>query len=139
LEFEIEYTNKDKEIIINETKTKYKIDLRKRVIDFAVNSIKFLVTLPNRREYSVFHYQFSKSVTSIGANYEESQAATTKEFVQKVRIALREANESIYWLKLMEELKLGDDKQRSKLIKESRELALILGAIVSQIDKSQKR
>ncbi len=137
MKYEIEYTNK--EIITNETKTKYKIDLRKRLINFAVNSIKFLMTLPNKRVYSVFQWQFSKCVTSIGANYEESQATTTKEFVQKVRIALREANESNYWLKLMEELKLGDDKQRSNLIKESRELALILGAIVSRIDKSQKR
>ncbi len=42
MEYEIEYTNK--EIIVNETKTKYKIDLRKRLINFAVNSIKFLMT-----------------------------------------------------------------------------------------------
>jgi len=42
-------------------------DLRERLLHFAVDSIKFIKTLPGNREYDVLKYQYSKSSTSIGA------------------------------------------------------------------------
>ena len=47
---------------------KYEIDLKKRLLDFATNTLKFLMTLPNKKEFDVFRYQLSRSATSIGAN-----------------------------------------------------------------------
>ncbi len=71
-------------------------NFRERLLTFSVDIILFLKTIPYRKEYDVLRYQLSKSATSIGANYEESQSATYKEFLQRIKIALREANETIY-------------------------------------------
>ena len=94
---------------------------RERLLNFSVDIIQFLKTVPYRKEYDVLRYQLSKSATSIGANYEESQTSTYKEFLQKIKISLREANETIYWLKLIEKLDIADKKSSTKLIDESTE------------------
>ena len=50
------------------TNDKRNTDLRERLLDFSVSVLKFLHTLPYRKEYEVLRYQLSKSATSIGAN-----------------------------------------------------------------------
>jgi len=55
-----------------------------------------------------------------------------------VRISLREANESKYWLKIMDRLDIGDKEKRIYLLKEAKEIALILGSIVSKLDRKVK-
>ena len=69
---------------------------------------------------------------------EESQSTTFKEFIQKLRIALREANESKYWLNIIDRLNLGDKNKRKLLMKESQEISLIIGSIVSKADRKAK-
>ena len=108
---------------------------RERLLNFSVNVIKFLKSIPYRKEYDVLRYQLSKSATSIGANYEESQAATYKEFIQRIKIALREANETIYWLKIIEKLNISDNKININLLKEANEISLILGSIAAKASK----
>jgi hypothetical protein len=44
---------------------KYEKDLYERLIQFAINTFKFLKTLPNDKKYDVFKYQLSKAATSI--------------------------------------------------------------------------
>ena len=59
--------------------------------------MKFLPDLPKTSEFNVIRYQLAKSSTSAGANYEESQAGSSKaDFNNKVRISLREMRESNY-------------------------------------------
>ena len=53
-------------------------DLLYRTFIFGVNCLKFLKTLPSSYELNVIKVQLSKSSTSIGANYEESQAGSSK-------------------------------------------------------------
>jgi four helix bundle protein len=113
-------------------------NLREKLLQFAVNSIKFLKILPKAPEYEVIKYQYSKASTSIGANYEEAQSSTYKEFLSRLRIALREANESKYWLKIMTELKMGDDDVRNALINEIVTITRILGSITSKVDRKLK-
>ena len=121
---------------ISERESKYQIDLNKRLLNFSVNTIKFLQTLPYKKEYDVFRYQLSKSATSIGANFEEAQSTTYKEFIQKLRIALRESNETKYWFKVINELKISNKTQLKYLQKEIDEISRILGSIVSKADKT---
>ena len=128
-------TNSISNSLIKEVENKYRTDLRQRLLDFAVNTIKLLMKLPNKKEFDVIRYQLSKSASSIGANYEESQASSEKEFVQKLRIALREANESKYWYKIIERLEILKTEDLKRLIKESNEISLILGSIVSKMHK----
>jgi len=120
---------------VNEYENEYTIKLKERFLNFAVQVIKFLYTIPMKKEHDVLKYQLSKSATSIGANYEEAQASSYKEFSQKVRISLREAKETKYWLSIIERLSLGNAEKRQFLLKESNEISLILGAIASKVDK----
>lgn len=103
------------------------------MFDFAVRVIKFIRTLPATTEYSVINNQLSKSATSAGANYEESQAGSSKaDFTNKVRIALCEMRESNYWLRIIKgiEIDTTNTAELIYLIQESKELKLILGSIV---------
>jgi four helix bundle protein len=110
-------------------------DFRERLLSFSVDTILFLKTIPYRKEYDVLRYQLSKSATSIGANYEESQTSTYKEFLQRIKIALREANETIYWIKIIEKLNIADNKITIKLKNEAIEISLILGSIAAKTEK----
>ena len=110
-----------------------KNNLEERLFDFAVRLIKFTRTLPLSSEYSVIKYQLTKSATSSGANYEESQAGSSKaDFTNKVRIALREMRESNYWLRIIRGIEDETNPELMSLIQESKELKLILGSIVQK-------
>lgn len=79
--------------------------LLERTFCFGVNVLKFLNKLPYNPVYKVPILQLSRSSTSIGANYEEAQGASTKrDFGYRIGISYREARESAYWLKILQEL-----------------------------------
>jgi len=109
-----------------------KSNLSERFLEFAVDIIKFLKNIPRSIENDVVKYQLAKSSSSIGANYEESQAASSKaDFYNKIKISLKESRETTYWLRILKELQLGDQKQLDVIIKESKEIRNILGSISS--------
>jgi four helix bundle protein len=123
--------------IVSDVESKYKIDLRKRLFSFALESIKMLRQIENRKEFDVFKYQLSKSVTSIGANYEEAQGAySKKEFASKIGICLKEARETNYFLRLIESLSISDNNIISRLTAESEEISKIFAVILIKIRKS---
>ena len=122
---------------ISDLKRTYKVNLSNRLIDFAVNTIKFLSTIPYKKEHDVFRYQLSKAATSIGANYEKSQACTKREFHAKISICLREVRETNFWYKVIDKLNLGEGQRRKNLLRESHELKLILGSIESKESKTR--
>ncbi|HHT9136269.1 MAG TPA: four helix bundle protein [Candidatus Wunengus sp. YC60] len=130
MEYNVEFENG--EMVVMDKVGNYKIDLRECLVDFAVNTIKFLGTIHYRKEYDVIRYQLSKAATSIGANYEESQASTPKEFHAKVSISLRESRETCFWYKIIDRLNLGSEDMRRSLIQESKEISLIMGSIASK-------
>jgi four helix bundle protein len=106
-------------------------DLLKRTFNFGITCLKYLRTLATNPENNLIRYQLGKSCTSIGANYEEAQAGSSKaDFINKVKIALREARETNYWLRILKELNNNNDESLDLLIKESQELKNILGTIV---------
>ena len=75
--------------------------------------------------------QLTKSSTSSGANYEEAQAASSKQdFINKVNISLKEMRESNYCLRIIKKDKFVPEIDIDMLIKESEELKRILGKIV---------
>ena len=74
-------------------------------------------TVPNSIENNVIKYQLGKSAPSSGANYEKSQAGSSRaDFKNKVKIALKEMRESNYWLRMCDALELGDTNTRKYLI-----------------------
>ena len=74
--------------------------------------------------------QICKSGTSIGANAAEAQRAqSTADFVSKMKIALKEANETQYWLKPLYETKYLSDREYVSLHSDLLEILKILTAI----------
>jgi len=128
-----------RKIVVKEKPQKYVINLNQRLLVFAVDIIKFLSNIPTKREFDVIRNQLSKSATSIGANYEESQAASYAEFKQRIQICLREARETHYWLKVIERLNLREEKsylkELDRLLNEANEVGLIFGAISAKVGK----
>ncbi len=107
-------------------------DLLDRTFWFGISCLKYLRTLPNDAEYRLIRYQLGKSATSLGANYEESQAGSSKaDFKNKVKISLRETRESNYWLRIIKALDDINDPELDRLVAESVELKNIFGAIVN--------
>ena len=75
--------------------------LRTQSMDFAVSIINLVKYLKENRE-SIISNQIGRSGTSIGANIREAQYAHSKaDFIAKLQIALKEANETGYWLELL--------------------------------------
>lgn len=100
-------------------------DLLTRTFEFGVNCLIFLRKLPNDSESKLIRFQLGKSATSIGANYEESRAGSSKaDFRNKVKIALREARESNFWLRVLGKLDGYDSEEFKFLLKESSNLKI---------------
>ena len=109
-----------------------KNDLLERTFNFGVSCLQFLRQFPNDPEYRLIRYQLGKSSTSLGANYEESQAGSSKaDFKNKVKISLRETRESNYWLRIIKALQESENLELERLLTESTELKNIFGAIVN--------
>jgi len=123
--------------VIREKGTKYEVNLREKLLQFSIDILRFLKSIPASKEFDVLRYQLSKSATSIGANYEESQTATYSEFVQRVRISLREANETYYWLKIIRGLNIGDRDTLGTLMNECEEIVKIFGTIYSRVNQAK--
>ena len=93
---------------------------------FALAVIRFCRTLPREPECGVIKYQLLKSGTSVGANYRSScRGRSTREKRSKLGIALEEADESDYWLSLLEFIEMGNPDQRKWLMKECGEFIKI--------------
>ena len=70
--------------------------------DFAVRIVNLNKYLNNEQKEYVLSKQLLRSGTSIGANVSEAERAQSKaDFISKMSIALKEANETNYWLKLL--------------------------------------
>lgn len=70
---------------------------------FALEIVKFVEILENKRKYAVAN-QLIKSGTSIGANVREAQHAESKaDFIHKLKIAAKEAEETEYWLEICQQ------------------------------------
>ncbi len=111
-------------------------DLEQRTFNFAVEVINLLKQLKYSKENEVIRCQLAKAATSIGANYEESQGAYSKDdFKYKMGICLREARESNYWMRIIKAT--GAIKENSKLdllIQESIELKKIFSSIAKKVN-----
>ena len=79
-------------------------------MDFSVDIINLVKFLKSNHE-TIIANQIGRSGTSIGANINEAQYAQgKKDFISKLEIALKEANETGYWLELLYRTKYIDEQ-----------------------------
>ena len=113
-------------------------ELEDRTKDFAVNVIQFVATFPRNKAADVVGYQLLKSATSIGANYREATRAESKaDFIHKIGVVEKEANETSYWLELVKETFVKNDPTVETLSKECHELIAIFTASGKTAKKSR--
>lgn len=102
-----------------------------RSFQFSLQIIALTDRLPNQRSCWVIADQLVRSATSIGANTIEAKSASSKkDFINFYTHALKSANETKYWLALLQESKKAPDIQVLPLTHEVEELARILAASI---------
>lgn len=110
---------------------KFQIEFQKRLKLWTVNLIKFLGSLQQTTVNKIIVNQLIRSGTSIGANFAEAQAAPSpKDFLNFMHYALKSANESIYWLDLLQSLEQAVAAQINPIINELNQIAKILGSSI---------
>jgi len=104
-------------------------NLQVRMVDFADQVMTLCSQVSKWSEYSKIIEQVSKSSSSIGANYSEAQSASSrKDFHNKIRIGLKEARETEFWLLLLYK-RAPNLKDIDKIRQEAEELVKILTSI----------
>ena len=103
--------------------------IKDKSFDFALEIIKLSQHLQNQREY-VLSKQVLRSGTSIGAMVEEANAAESRrDFIHKMKIAMKEARETHYWLRLLDQSDLISDLDIAEHLDEADELSRMLTSI----------
>ena len=99
---------------------------------FAIQIVKLCQQLNDDKEF-ILSKQLLRSGTAIGALLREAEfAQSTADFINKQSVALKESNETNYWLNLLHDTKLIDDQSFRALESECKELVAML---VSSIKK----
>lgn len=103
--------------------------LKARSKQFALAIIALIEKLPHTLAAQIIARQMVRSATSVGANYRAAcRARSRAEFAARVAIAVEEADETLYWLELLEESGLLREEPVRLLICEAGELVAILAA-----------
>ena len=105
--------------------------IEKRSYLFALRIVKAYKYLTKQKDEYVLSKQMLRSGTSIGAMMREAKFAQSRaDFVNKASIALKEANETLYWIELLHDSDYIDDLSFNSLHQEADELTAILASIV---------
>jgi len=109
-------------------------EIEDRLIDFAVRVIKLADALPKTPSGKHIGGQLLRSGTSPAPNYAEARGAESNaDFVHKLKIALKELNESCVWLKTICRAGMMTDARLSPLIDENQQLCRILNASIKTV------
>jgi four helix bundle protein len=115
----------------NESKQR---EIQQRAFTFACRIVKLYQFLAkHEKNGEIIGRQVLRSGTSIGANLEEAKAAQSKpDFISKCNIALKEARETDYWLRILMDTEVVPAGKLRPLANESNELVAILTTIVKK-------
>ena len=110
-------------------------EIGERAFVFAVRVVKLCQTLDARPGTPrTLSNQLLRSATSVGANLQESKGGQSRaDFLSKVSIALKEARETHYWLRLLVAADITPANQLSPLVDEANQLVAILTTIVKKL------
>ena len=115
-------------------------EIEDRLIDFAVRIIKVSNALPKSLIGKHIAGQLLRSGTSAAPNYAEARAAESKaDFVHKLRVALKELNESCVCLRIMCSAELMKTERLIELIDENQQLCRILNASITTAKQTPPR
>jgi four helix bundle protein len=123
----------DSELNLLRTPSAQRAQMMERTKNFALRIIRLVSKLPKNNAARVMGGQLLRSGTSIGANYREAaRSSTKKHFTAILAIALREAEETLYWLELLAESNTVKPELLADLQDECNQLVAILAASVKK-------
>lgn len=106
--------------------------LKNKSYSFALTIVELFKRLSKEKKEFVLSNQLLKSGTSIGANIREAEfAQSTKGFINKMSIALKEANETDYWLTLIKDSGFIENSQYQELYNSNLELIKMLVSTIN--------
>ncbi|MCM1990633.1 four helix bundle protein [Oceanirhabdus seepicola] len=112
--------------------------IEKKSFDFALYVIEIYKELSSEKKEYVLSKQFLRAGTSIGANVVEGEEAQSKkDFIAKMSIALKEACETRYWIKLLSCSQYLDTYNSDGLSKRCEEIIRILRSIIKSCKEKQ--
>jgi four helix bundle protein len=116
-------------------------ELRDRTQNFAIDIIRFAKTIPSDPVNNVLMRQLVRSVTSVASNYRAAGRSRSKaEFYSKLCIVVEEADETLFWIELIQETKsTGDGAMLFKIKKEAQELLKIFSSARKSMKESALR
>ena len=105
--------------------------IQEKSFHFAVRTVKLCKYLQSEHKEYILSKQLMRSGTSIGANVAEAQQAQSKpDFINKMNIALKEAYETVYWLRLIYATEYLQENAFESVMEDCEELVKLLTAIV---------
>ncbi|NEP10201.1 MAG: four helix bundle protein [Symploca sp. SIO2C1] len=118
------------------------LSIQERTEEFAIRVVKAYSEL-NKRDFDdagkVLSKQFLRSGTSIGANCSEAKyAQSTKDFINKYSVALKEASETLYWIKIMIKSELVSQSRFLKMIEENERIIKILTISINKLKQNSQ-
>ncbi len=113
--------------------------LRQRTKVFAIEIVKLISSFPKNTASFVIGNQICKSGTSVAANYRAAtRGRSDAEFYSKICICVEEADETVFWLEIIEESGLTQNVDLSFLKKEANELLSILASTKKTLKAKQQ-
>ncbi len=109
---------------VEDVKSRYQTE--ERLVKFSVSILDFCHDFPQIHIAEYFADQLSRASVSASLNYGEAQAAeSTKDFIHKMKISLKELRETMVWLKIIARKRLGDCSEIPAAMAECNELIAI--------------
>lgn len=116
-----------------------RFDLQDRLVDFAVRVINVVEALPESKAGKHVAGQLVRSGTSPAPNYGEAQSAESRrDFIHKMKIALKELRETQIWLQIIERKQMCDLTRMSEITNECDELIAIFVKSLQTAESNRK-
>lgn len=115
-------------------------DIYDRTEEYALRAIKLFRHLKRKRDEDglIIGRQYLRAATSIGANMVEADCAESKkDFIHKCTIALKEARECRYWLRLLTRAEIVKSARLAGLADETQQIASVLATIVLKAKRNR--
>ena len=114
--------------------------MKKRTKEYAKEIVKLCRKLPANREGNLIGNQMFRSGTSVEANYRAAcRARSTAEFISKLSIVEEEADETLFWLEMIKEMKILEAKSLDTPMKENDEIIAIIVSSIKTARRNKKK
>ena len=115
-----------------------KTEMKQRTKNFAKEIIRLCRKLPKNREGRLIGDQIFRAGTSVAANYRSACRARSKaEFISRLSVVEEEADETLFWLEIINEMEIFQHDKLDVLMKENDEILAIIVASIKTAKKTK--